>query len=82
MVEISSNIGNMILKTDTIVTLTCTVKKGNTDITNQVSTFTWTKLDRSGNIDPDWSSPTSGNQITIAASDVHAKAIFICEVTL
>ena len=82
MVEISSNIGNMILKTDTVVTLTCTVKKGNTDITNQVSTFTWTKLDRSGNIDPDWSSPTSGNQITIAASDVHAKAIFICEVTL
>ena len=82
MVEISSNIGNMILKTDTVVTLTCTVKKGNTDITSQVSTFTWTKLDRSGNIDPDWSSPTSGNQITIAASDVHAKAIFICEVTL
>ena len=82
LVEISSNIGNLILRTDTIVTLTCTVRKGNRDITSQVSTFTWSKMDRSGNIDPDWSAPTSGNQITVAASDIYAKAIFICEVTL
>ena len=81
-VDIDSDVGNLILKTDTIVTLTCTVKKGNTDITSQVSTFTWKKMDRSGNIDPDWIAPTSGNQITIAASDIYAKAIFICEVTL
>ena len=81
-VDIDSDVGNLILKTDTIVTLTCTVKKGNTDITSQVSTFTWKKMDRSGNVDPDWIAPTSGNQITIAASDIYAKAIFICEVTL
>ena len=84
MVEISSNIGNIILRTDTIITLTCTVKKGNVDITNQIpsTSFVWSKRDRSGNIDPDWSAPAVGNQITIAASDIYAKAIFICEVAL
>ena len=82
-VVIESNIGNFILRTDTTITLTCTVYQGNNDITNQVTNFTWTKKNQDGSIDANWI-PTlasvDGRSILINASDIQAKAIFICEV--
>ena len=82
-VVIESNIGNFILRTDTTITLTCTVYQGNNDITNQVTNFTWTKKNQDGSIDANWI-PTlasvDGRSILVNASDIQAKAIFICEV--
>ena len=82
-VVIESNIGNYILRTDTTITLTCTVYSGNTDITAQVTSFTWTKKNQDGSIDANWI-PTlasmDGRSILVDASDIQAKAIFVCTV--
>ena len=80
-VEIESNVGNMFLNVFTQAILTCHVYKGATDITNQVTRFTWKKKDKDGNIDNNWSQP-SQQSININSNDIKAKAIFICEITL
>ena len=79
-VKVESNSGNMILTTESNITLTCTVLKGNTDITNSVTTFTWTKLDKNGVVDTEWTPSSSGASIVISAIDIVAKAIFVCTV--
>ena len=82
-VRIDSNLGNFILSTDTTITLTSTVYSGANDITNQVSEFAWTKYNQDGTIDENWV-PTlasiDGRSILVDASDIQAKAIFICTV--
>lgn len=81
-VEIESNIGNMILTVDTSLTLTCTVFKGNEDITNRVTNFTWVKRNRDGSIDSDWIPSSTGRSIVVNASEILAKAIFTCTITI
>ena len=82
-VVVDSNLGNFILTTDTTITLTCTVYSGTKDITNQVTSFTWVKNNQDGTIDANWI-PTlasmDGRSILVDASDIQAKAIFICTV--
>ena len=82
-VHIESNLGNFILSTDTTITLTCTVYSGTKDITDQVTSFIWTKKNQDGTIDANWI-PTlasiDGRSILVDASDIQAKAIFICTV--
>ena len=82
-VHIDSNLGNFILSTDTTITLTCTVYSGTVDITNRVTNFIWTKNNQDGTIDANWI-PTlasiDGRSILVDASDIQAKAIFICTV--
>ena len=80
-VEIESSAGNMFIREDIRTTLTCTVFKGNNDITNQVSSFTWIKYDKDGIEDETWVAPIpSGRTIIIGPADVASKAIFKCEV--
>ena len=79
-VDVTSSAGNMFLRNDVHSTLTCTVYKGTTDITNEVTNFIWQKKDKDGNIDGSWSRITGGRTITIGPDDVDAKAIFICKV--
>ena len=80
-VEIDSSAGNVFLHKNISTTLTCTVIKGNgTDITNQVTRFTWIKKDANGVVDSSWSRPLAGRSITLTEADVDSKAIFVCEV--
>ena len=80
-VNIDSSAGNVFLNKQITTTLTCTVIKGNgTDITNQVSKFTWIKKNADGTVDTSWSRPLAGNMITLSEADVNSKAIFTCEV--
>ena len=80
-VRIDSSAGTVFLNKQIITTLTCTVTKGNgTDITNQVTRFTWSKKNADGTVDTSWSRPLAGNTITISEADVTSKAIFTCEV--
>lgn len=80
-VNIDSSAGNVFLNKQITTTLTCTVIKGNgTDITNQVSKFTWVKKNADGTVDTSWSRPLAGNTITLSEADVNSKAIFTCEV--
>jgi len=80
-VEIESLAGNMFIREDIRTTLTCTVFKGNDDITNQISSFTWIKYDKDGIEDETWVAPIpSGRTIMIGPADVASKAIFKCEV--
>lgn len=79
-VVIESSTGNMFYREDVNATLTCTVYKGSTDITNQVTKFTWKKKNSDGTIDDSWQRLAAGRSINIGPSDIDAKAIFICEV--
>ena len=80
-VSIDSSAGNVFLNKHIQTTLTCTVTKGNgTDITNQVTRFTWTKKNADGTIDSSWSRPLAGRSITLTDADVNSKAVFVCEV--
>ena len=80
-VEIDSSAGNVFLHKNISTTLTCTVIKGNgTDITDQVTRFTWIKKDVNGVVDSSWSRPLAGRSITLTEADVDSKAIFVCEV--
>ena len=80
-VNIDSSAGTVFLNKNITTTLTCTVIKGNgTDITNQVTRFTWSKKNADGTPDTSWSRPLAGNTITLSEADVTSKAIFTCEV--
>ncbi len=78
-VIIESSVGNMFLRTFTQATLTCYVRKGLEDITDQVTRFSWIKKNRDGIVDVDWSRP-SQQSIEIDSDDIKTKAIFVCEV--
>ena len=80
-VEIESVNGNLFYARTINTILICTVYKGNTDITNQVTSFTWQKKDKNGNIDENWTPPLgTGRQLEITNADVDSKAIFTCTV--
>ena len=80
-VQIDSSAGTVFLNKQITTTLTCTVIQGNgTDITNQVSKFTWVKKNADGTVDTSWSRPLAGNMITLSEADVNSKAIFTCKV--
>ena len=81
IVNIDSSAGNIFKNRGINTILTCTVMRGDEDITNDVMSFTWKKKDSTGLIDPTWTR-VSGNMITISQADVDSKAVFICEVTL
>lgn len=79
-VEIESSNGNMFLRNVVDTQLTCTVYKGNEDITNTVTRFNWSKKNSDGTVDPSWSRLAAGRTITISSNDVASKAIFTCAV--
>ena len=79
-VEIESSNGNMFLRNNVQTQLTCTVYKGNEDITNMVTRFNWSKKNSDGIVDPDWSRLAGGRTIIIGTEDVASKAIFTCTV--
>ena len=80
-VNITSEKGNEFIYNNEQTTLICTVIMGiDSDITNQVTRFTWKKKDRFGVLDNSWTRTTAVNYITIDTSDVDVKAIFECEV--
>lgn len=79
-VEIDSNVGNIFKNSQITATLTCTVYKGTIDITNQVTKFTWKKINADGQEDKSWSRLGAGRTINITAADIRSKAIFICTV--
>lgn len=81
-VQIDSSAGNIFISRNISTTLTCTVYKGNKDITNQVQSFKWMRKNQYGVIDQDWTRIMTGNTIVITPDDVLYKAIFMCEVTL
>ena len=78
-VEIESINGNLFYARNINTRLICTVYKGNTDITSQVTNFTWQKKDKYGVIDENWTPPLgTGRQLEITNADVDSKAIFTC----
>ena len=79
-VEIDSSNGNIFLRKDISTQLTCTVYKGNEDITNTVTRFNWSKQNSDGTVDTSWSRLAAGRSITITDADVASKAIFTCTV--
>lgn len=79
-VQIESSTGNLFYKQGISSILTCTVYSGSTDITSQVTKFTWKKKNSDGTIDSSWSRIQGGRSISIGPNDVDSKAIFICEV--
>lgn len=79
-VKIESSAGNLFVREDIRTTLACRVFKGNEEITNQVTKFTWSKYDKNGIKDETWVRLPGGQQITIGPEDVASKAIFGCEV--
>ncbi|API92723.1 MULTISPECIES: phage tail spike protein [unclassified Virgibacillus] len=49
-----------------------------TDASGETYEYTWTKYDKHGNFDADWTA--SGKKITVQASDIDEKAMYACEV--
>jgi len=84
-VKIESNVGNELIMTNEQARLTCTVYQGNTDITNTVTRFTWTKLTKDGTPDTTWNQAHANynnSYLDISASDINIKAIFNCHVLI
>lgn len=80
MVQIDSSAGNIFKNRGISTILTVTVFRGSVDVTSEVESFTWTKRDKDGVIDPTWTRTMSGNTIQISDADVSSKAIFECTV--
>lgn len=81
-VYIDSSAGNIFTDPNINTTLTATVYKGSTDITNQVKTFKWSKRDKNGFLDENWGRLVQGRTITISPADVVQKAVFTCQVEI
>ena len=85
IVKIDSNVGDEFIMSNEQARLTCTVYRGNTDITNTVTNFTWTKLTKDGIPDVTWNQAHvnyNNSYIDINANEVNIKAIFNCHVTI
>lgn len=80
LVIINSSAGDKFLNGDVSTTLTCIVRKGTTDITNQINSFVWTNKDESGTIA--WTRTTSVPYISITGIDIDSKAIITCDVMI
>lgn len=80
IVEIESSAGNVFKNRGINTILTATVKKGEKDITDNVTKFRWLRYDENGNLDPNWSRLNT-RTITLTPADVWNKAIFKCEVS-
>ena len=78
-VILDSSAGIIFKRHQISTTITATVYYGTTDVTQNVTRFTWTKRDKNGNIDATWSRPNSSS-ITLTSDDVDSKAIFVCDV--
>lgn len=81
-VEIESSTGLIFKNNNIASTLTCHVYRGNTEITNEVHSFTWEKYNSDGTRDYSWSRLDAGSVITISNQDVLSKAIFKCIVEI
>ena len=76
--EIVSSQGNCFLNGNISTRLTCTIREGTTDITNDFDSFTWS-------ISPSisgWPKTTSVPYVDITSSDITNKAIITCTVTI
>ena len=80
-VEIWSTNGNIFKSKEIRATLSCHVIKGGKDITDTIDAeyFTWSKADKDGNIDSNWSK-TGTKTIEITANDILSRAVFTCTV--
>lgn len=81
IVEITSSAGNIFKNRGINTILTATAKRGNTDISDEVTTYHWVKYDKDGNLDPNWSRLNT-RTITLSPADLQSKAVFTCEVTI
>lgn len=81
-VEVTSSNGNIFTGNNIATTLTCNVYYGTTDVTNRVTKFVWSKLDKNGNVDSDWNRATSANIIYLTNADVQERASFECAVEI
>ena len=81
-VEVTSSNGNIFTGNNIATTLTCNVYYGTTDVTNRVTNFVWSKLDKNGDVDPDWNRATSANIIYLTNADVQERASFECAVEI
>lgn len=79
-VEITSSNGNIFKNSQVSTILTCRVYSGTTDITSTATQFYWTKKDADGNL-VDWDYTSTNNTLTVSASDIDSKAVFMCMVT-
>ena len=62
--------------------LTCKVYYGTADVTDQVTSFTWSKTDENGDIDYEWNRVTSSNVVLLTNADVDNRASFTCTVEI
>lgn len=83
-IKLISSHGDKFTNGNVNTTLTCTIFRGNIDITNQIKSehFIWTKRDKDGEDDLTWNSnhENVGNEIYIDHNDISEKAIFKVEV--
>ena len=78
-VIIDSSAGNIFTNPNEITHLKCYVYKGSQDITNTVTSFTWTMKDKDGNIVSSWQ-PMAGREVDVSAAQILSKGVITCEV--
>ena len=81
-VQIDSSNGNIFKNKDITTMLTCKVYYGTADVTDQVTSFTWSKTDENGDIDYEWNRVTSSNVVLLTNADVDNRASFTCTVEI
>ena len=76
--EIVSSAGDIFLNGSVSTQLTCYIKQGTTDITNQFNSFTWSITPSATG----WPKVTNVPYVNVTSSDITNKAIINCTVTI
>lgn len=74
-VIIESSAGNIFKNQGINTILIAHAYYGTTEVTNNVTSWTWEKHNADGSVDEDWSR-SAGNIITLSAADVQSRAVF------
>ena len=81
-VVIDSTAGNFFQSHQLDTYLIAHVYRGDTEITNQVTSFNWYRRLPNGQKDTSWSTQETSNLLQLTTADVDERAVFVCEVTI
>ena len=81
-VVIDSTAGNFFQSHQLDTYLIAHVYRGDTEITNQVTSFNWYRRLPNGQRDTSWSTQETSNLLQLTTADVDERAVFVCEVTI
>ena len=78
-VEIVSDTGNIFTNPNQTARLTCYVYQGTTDITDQVTSYSWQMVDQNGDPIDSWR-PIAGRVVDVSAAQIMSKGVITCTV--